>query len=163
MPVFISYRHMDRPHAVLINNRLMQANLQTCLAPLDPASQTTDDMTGLITRNIGECSHLLTLASDKSAHSWWLPFALGEATICNRRICTFKTGASELPGYLDKWPRLAKIADLDFFIDAYRNEQTLRRSLSLDADLDKEWLHTNNKTNAERFHNELKARIRRGF
>jgi hypothetical protein len=163
MPVFITYRHIDRPHAILIHNRLMQANIRTCLEVLDPESQTTDDISGLITRNVGENSHLLALVSDKSALAWWVPFQLGEATICNRRICTFKTGASELPDYLGKWPRLAKIADIDFFIDAYRNEQTLRRSINLDTDTRNEWLHTSNKTNAERFHNELKARIRRGF
>jgi hypothetical protein len=65
MPVFISYRHMDRPHAMNINSRLMQANIRTYLDVLDPESQTTDDITGVITRNITECTHLLAVVSEK--------------------------------------------------------------------------------------------------
>ena len=46
MPVFISYRHTDRAHAMAINSRLIQANIKTYLDVLDPESQTTDDITG---------------------------------------------------------------------------------------------------------------------
>ena len=163
MPVFISYRHTDRPKAMEINDRLSQAGIKTYLDVLDPESQTTDDITGVITRNITECSHLLAVVSDKTAHSWWVPFEIGEATISDRRICSFKTGVGELPEYLDKWPKLARITDLDFFIDAYRNEQTLKRVMTLDSISSNESIRTNNRTSADRFHTELKARIRRGF
>ncbi|MDX9666553.1 toll/interleukin-1 receptor domain-containing protein [Pseudomonas sp. P5_152] len=163
MPVFISYRHTDRPIAMTINERLSQAGIKTYLDVLDPESQTTDDITGVITRNITECSHLLAVVSDKTAHSWWVPFEIGEATISDRRICSFKTGTGELPEYLDKWPKLSRIADLDFFIDAYRDEQTSRRAMTLDSIVSNESLRSNNRTNADRFHTELKARVRRGF
>ncbi len=69
MPVFISYRHMDRAYAVNINTRLMQANIKTYLDVLDAESQTTDDITGVITRNISECTHLLAVVSEKTALS----------------------------------------------------------------------------------------------
>jgi hypothetical protein len=46
MPVFISYRHSDRSHAIAISTRLKQANIKTYLDVLDPESQTTDDITG---------------------------------------------------------------------------------------------------------------------
>ena len=108
MPVFISYRHMDRAHAININTRLIQANIKTYLDVLDAESQTTDDITGVITRNISECTHLLAVVSEKTALSWWVPFEIGEATITNRRICSFKTGPTELPLYLDKWPKLTQ-------------------------------------------------------
>lgn len=65
MPVFISYRHIDRPQAMAINAQLMQANIKTYLDVLDPESQTTDDITGVITRNITECTHLLAVVSKK--------------------------------------------------------------------------------------------------
>jgi hypothetical protein len=47
-----------------INSRLMQANIRTYLDVLDPESQTTDDITGVITRNISECTHLLAVVSE---------------------------------------------------------------------------------------------------
>jgi hypothetical protein len=163
MPVFISYRHMDRAHAININARLMQANITTYLDVLDPESQTTDDITGVITRNISECTHLLAVVSDKTAMSWWVPFEIGEATITNRRICSFKTGPAELPLYLDKWPKLTSAKDIDFFIDAYRNEVTLKRSMSFESINGSESVRSTNRSNADRFHSDLKSRISRGF
>lgn len=161
MPVFISYRHMDRPQAMAINSRLMQANIKTYLDVLDPESQTTDDITGVITRNITECTHLLAVVSEKTALSWWVPFEIGEATISNRRICSFRTGPAQLPLYLDKWPKLSTDNDLNFFIDAYLEEQSSRRSLTLDSS--NESFSGTYKRNAELFHEQLKSRIRRGF
>lgn len=163
MPVFISYRHMDRSYAININTRLMQASIKTYLDVLDAESQTTDDITGVITRNISECTHLLAVVSEKTALSWWVPFEIGEATITNRRICSFKTGPTELPLYLEKWPKLTNDRDIEFFIDAYRNEATLKRSMSLESVTGSESVRGLNKTNADRFHSDLKSRIIRGF
>ena len=161
MPVFISYRHMDRAHAMAINSRLIRANIKTYLDVLDLESQTTDDITGVITRNITECTHLLAVVSEKTALSWWVPFEIGEATISNRRICSFKTGPTELPLYLDKWPKLSTDSDLTFFIDAYREEVSNKRSMTLDSS--NESFSGTYKRNAEIFHEQLKNRIRRGF
>ncbi|CAI8924481.1 MULTISPECIES: toll/interleukin-1 receptor domain-containing protein [Pseudomonas] len=163
MPVFISYRHMDRAYAININTRLMQANIKTYLDVLDAESQTTDDITGVITRNISECTHLLAVVSEKTALSWWVPFEIGEATITNRRICSFKTGPTALPLYLDKWPKLTSERDIEFFIDAYRNESTLKRSMSLESVNGNESARSVNRSNADRFHTDLKSRIIRGF
>ncbi len=163
MPVFISYRHMDRTYAISINTRLIQANIKTYLDVLDAESQTTDDITGVITRNISECTHLLAVVSEKTALSWWVPFEIGEATITNRRICSFKTGPTELPLYLDKWPKLSSERDIEFFIDAYRNELTVKRSMSLESVTGSESVRSVNRTNADRFHTDLKSRIIRGF
>jgi hypothetical protein len=163
MPVFISYRHMDRAYAISINTRLIQANIKTYLDVLDAESQTTDDITGVITRNISECTHLLAVVSEKTALSWWVPFEIGEATITNRRICSFKTGPTELPLYLDKWPKLSSERDIEFFIDAYRNELTVKRSMSLESVTGSESVRSVNRTNADRFHTDLKSRIIRGF
>ncbi|MCK8656148.1 toll/interleukin-1 receptor domain-containing protein [Pseudomonas umsongensis] len=163
MPVFISYRHMDRAYAININTRLMRANIKTYLDVLDAESQTTDDITGVITRNISECTHLLAVVSEKTALSWWVPFEIGEATITNRRICSFKTGPTALPLYLDKWPKLTSERDIEFFIDAYRNESTLKRSMSLESVNGNESARSVNRSNADRFHTDLKSRIIRGF
>ena len=161
MPVFISYRHMDRAYAMAIDSRLIRANIKTYLDVLDLESQTTDDITGVITRNITECTHLLAVVSEKTALSWWVPFEIGEATISNRRICSFRTGPAELPLYLDKWPKLSTESDLDFFIDAYREEVSNKRSMSMESM--SESVKGSYKRNADMFHEQLKNRIRRGF
>lgn len=163
MPVFISYRHTDRSHAMAINQRLVQANIKTYLDVLDAESQSTDDITSVITRNITECTHLLAVVSEQTAQSWWVPFEIGEATISNRRICSFKTGISELPAYLDKWPKMTKYTEVDLFIAAYRSEYTSKRSIIYDSLTGNESLRNTNKTNADKFHSDLKAKIHRGY
>jgi hypothetical protein len=162
MPVFISYRHVDRVHAMTINTRLIQAGIKTYLDVLDPESQTTEDITEVITRNISESTHLMAIVSERTAQSWWVPFEIGEATISNRRICSFKTGPTELPLYLDKWPKLTSAKDVDFFIEAYKTEVMLKRSASLESITGNASISNYSKINADRFHADLKSRIRRG-
>ena len=161
MPVFISYRHSDRPQALAINTRLVHANIKTYFDVLDLESQTTDDITGVITRNITACTHLLAVISENTAQSWWVPFEIGEATISNRRICSYQAGPSALPLYLDKWPKLSGDTDLNFFIDAYREEVLTKRSIGLESI--SESVRGTYKGNADLFHDQLKNRIRRGF
>lgn len=161
MPVFISYRHTDRVQAMAINARLKLANIKTYLDVLDTESQQTDDITAVITRNITECTHLLAVVSQETAMSWWVPFEIGEATISDRRICSYKIGASALPLYLDKWPKLSGDTDLDFFIDAYRKEAMLERSTGIESF--SESIRGTFKRNADLFHDQLKDRIRRGY
>lgn len=163
MPVFISYRHTDRTQAMAINLRLTQANIKTYLDVLDAESQSTDDITSVITRNITECTHLLAVVSEKTAQSWWVPFEIGEATISNRRICSFKTGVSELPEYLDKWPKMTKATDVELFIESYKNEQISKRSMAFDSVVSNESMRQTNRSNADQFHSDLKAKIRRGY
>ena len=90
-----------------------------------------------------------------------MPFEIGEATISNRRICSFRTGPAKLPEYLDKWPKLSTASDLNFFIDAYREEVSSKRSMTLDSS--NESFSGTYKRNADLFHEQLKNRIRRGF
>jgi hypothetical protein len=161
MPVFISYRHTDREQAMIINNRLVRANIKTYLDVLDTESQQTDDITAVITRNITECTHLLAVVSRETAQSWWVPFEIGEATISNRRICSYQIGQSDLPLYLDKWPKLSGDADINFFIDAYREETLSSRSMGLESF--SEAIRSVYKRDADVFHDKLKNRIRRGF
>jgi hypothetical protein len=161
MPVFISYRHTDRKFAMTLNDRLVRANIRTYLDVLDTESQHTDDITAVITRNITECTHLLAVVSQETAQSWWVPFEIGEATISNRRICSFKIGHSDLPLYLDKWPTLSGEADINFFIDAYREEALSSRSMGLESF--SESIRSVYRRDADVFHDNLKSRIRRGF
>lgn len=163
MPVFISYRHTDRAQAMVINVRLIQANIKTYLDVLDVESQTTDDITSVITRRITESTHLIAVVSGQTAQSWWVPFEIGEATISNRRICSYKSNISELPEYLDKWPQMTKLTDLELFIQSYKSEFTEKRSMGLESFEGSESMRKTNKNNADLFHAQLKAKIRRGY
>lgn len=89
MPVFISYRHLDREKAVEIANKLRANDINYYLDVIDEESKSTDDITSVITKNIKKSTHLLAVISPNTNGSWWVPFEIGEATISNRRICSY--------------------------------------------------------------------------
>ncbi|HEM7111335.1 toll/interleukin-1 receptor domain-containing protein [Acinetobacter baumannii] len=165
MPVFISYRHSDRLKALEVRNKLDRNNITCYLDVIDEESRTTDDITDVITKNIKKCTHLLAIISPNTNGSWWVPFEIGEATIFDRRICSyaFKEFAyisrsnlslykSFLPEYLHKWPLLLSDSDLDAFIQEYKRDSERAifdssRSATFDS---------LTKSGAESFHRNLK-------
>jgi hypothetical protein len=135
MPVFISYRHSDRQKAIEIATKLRLNSITYYLDVIDEESKTTDDITEVITKNIKKCTHLLAIISPNTNGSWWVPFEIGEATIADRRICSYAYKESTLmyrsllnnyksflPEYLQKWPLLLSDSDLDIFIQEYRRD-----------------------------------------
>nr|WP_318384782.1 toll/interleukin-1 receptor domain-containing protein [uncultured Enterobacter sp.] len=163
MTVFISYRHTDLAQAMTINSRLKSEGISTYLDVLDVESQSTDDITSVITRRISESTHLIAVVSSQTAQSWWVPFEIGEATITNRRICSYRTTVSELPEYLSKWPQMTKPAEIEMFIQSYKNETSGKRKITLESINGSEAMRSLDKINAETFHTDLKQKIRRGY
>lgn len=160
MPVVISYRHQQRLDAFILNERLKLEGIVTYLDLFDcDTGQTTDDISGLIRQNVSNCTHLIAVLSQENAENWWLPFQLGAATLKNRRVSLLQCGESPLPSYLEKWPIMSLREHIDLFVLAYHDEQTFKRSFTKvgpDAE-------TTNQVNADFFHADLKAKIRRGF
>ncbi|WP_308723947.1 toll/interleukin-1 receptor domain-containing protein [Metapseudomonas otitidis] len=159
MAVFISYRHSDRDVALAINEKFRIKGIKTYIDVLDAESSSTDDITAVITDRIASCSHLLAVVSQDTAKSWWVPFEIGEATIIARRISSYKTGALQLPDYLQKWPVLTEFKHLDMFIDEYlRDSKYVVATESLGSVFD-----GSGRSSADLFHSKLKARISSKF
>ncbi|CAK9891589.1 MULTISPECIES: TIR domain-containing protein [Pseudomonas] len=160
MPVFISYRHSERLDAFIINERLKLEGISTQLELFDSeAQQTTDDISGIIRRNISQCTHLIAVLAPETAEAWWVPFQLGAATLINRRVAFYQCGEATLPGYLEKWPTMNNREHIDLYVRAYHDEQTFKRSIDSEACE----ANATNRSNADFFHADLKAKIRRGF
>ncbi|MEZ8050808.1 MULTISPECIES: toll/interleukin-1 receptor domain-containing protein [Vibrio] len=158
MTVFISYRHTDRGTALEIDRHLRSSGIETYLDVLDTESQTSVNITEVITRNIARSTHMIAVISQDTASSWWVPFEIGEATISATRISSYRTGYSALPEYLKMWPQMARMSHLSLFIEEYRREKTValnRRGVFDSA--------TTGKDAAENFHKSLKGRITRGY
>ena len=159
MSVFISYKHSDRVLALQINQQLIAASINTYLDVLDPESQSTENITQVITKNVAECTHLIAIVSSQTASSWWVPFEIGEATISAKRIASYRSGYSQLPEYLGMWPQMTSMQHLSLFIATYKSEITVameNRSIfeskgSVGTD------------SANDFHRNLKTKISRGY
>jgi hypothetical protein len=159
MSVFISYKHLDRDLAMQINNRLKLEDIDTYLDVLDPESQSTENITTVITKNIALCTHLIAIVSKETATSWWVPFEIGEATISVKRIASYRSGYSSLPEYLEMWPKMDTMQHLEFFIAEYKSERqraTYNRNIF-------ESVGSVGTKSASDFHNNLKTKIRRGY
>lgn len=161
MPVFISYRHADVQLATNIYQRLTTSGISAYLDRLDSVSQSTDDITQVITQRIKECTHLIAVVSETTSLSWWVPFEIGEATITERRIATFQARHTSLPEYLEKWPIMTRDSHLELFIRAYREEGVSTRRVILDNSADVYGRRQQN--TADRFHASLKSNIKRSF
>jgi len=165
MPVFISYKHTDREVALAVNEHLYRNGIKTYIDVLDVESQTTNQITSVITKNLLECSHLIAVVSEQTSSSWWVPFEIGEATISQRRICTFNTGRARLPEYLLEWPIMTNQNHLNFFIAQYKNERVSVSDLKLKS---RESPHRQFYTatagiTPDKFHRALKQSITRGY
>lgn len=160
MPVVISYRHQDRLDAFIINERLKLEGITTRLDLFDGnTEQSTDTISELLCHSISNCTHLIAVLSQENADNWWVPFQIGAATQHNRRVSLLQCGESPLPDYLEKWPIMRAREHIDLFVLAYHDEQTFKRSITLTG-TDAE---ATNRINANFFHADLKAKIRRGF
>lgn len=160
MPVFISYRHTDRHAAIALDARLKRDGIATYLDVMDAESLTTDDITTVISQRIMACSHLVALVSDNTEKSWWVPFEIGEATIIDRRISSFRVANAKLPEYLQKWPIMHSAQDIDMFIEEYRKESAQSRTIIANESYRST---ASNRSTADNFHNTLKSRIHRGY
>lgn len=174
MPVFISYRHTDRNTAFAIARKLSTNNISHYLDIIDEESKSTDDITEVITKNIKKSTHLIAVISSNTVGSWWVPFEIGEATIANRRICSYAIRVDSpnlslmsyrqitrvLPEYLQKWPVLVSSADLEEFIKQYRVDNiTFGIEESRNKQFDNLSSNDLTKTGADSFHRNLKRHL----
>jgi len=173
VPVFISYRANDREVALKIAKKLQLNNIDFYLDVIDEESvNNTSNITEAITKNIKRCTHLIAIISPNTKGSWWVPFEIGEASIINRRICSFAYNTNEysltrvnmhifksfLPEYLHKWPVLLNEKDVENFIFQYKQDN--RNNVLLDSiNRDSNLFGTLTKKGADEFHNNLKAML----
>lgn len=160
MPVFISHKDSDSVPAVSISRFLTSRGVTNYVDVLDKSTQSTNDITDLITRRIGECTHLIAVMSTETSKSWWVPFEVGEATFGLRRISSYDLGVGyQFPDYLRKWPVMKKEKDLELFVQAYKSDGSSPSVLN-EALRDS----TRRRTyNPDEFHRQLKANIQRGW
>ena len=156
MPVFISHKNTDSREAIIINEYLKSRGISTYLDVMDLESQSTDDITSLITSRIKNSTHLIAVVSQNTQSSWWVPFEIGEATYGLRRICSYKlSNVYNLPEYLEKWPIMSSHSHLRFFCNQYLTDTNTSKQLN--ENLSKYPMTTSNKR--DEFHKSMKLGI----
>lgn len=159
MAVFISYQQNDRNEAVLIRNILNNSNIECYLDVFDVESREArpDKITKIITENISKSTHLIAVTSKNTDASWWVPFEIGEATITDCRIATFRKESTNLPEYLHQWPAMKRLSDLELFVRAYKEDS---RKVMVESMESRDHRGTNiTGRSADFFHQDLKRKL----
>ena len=135
--IFISYQRNDELVAKLLDTYLRKCGLDTYLDVFD------SDLTGdgiILTKRIREMlelsSHLLTVLSENTQKSWWVPFEIGIATEKDRPIANYFHDVIQVPGYLEFWPYLRNAQDFDRYIQMVnRHKELIEKSASMQKKL----------------------------
>lgn len=131
--VFISHKKEDKGKAIGIKEYFEKKGVPSWLDAHDETLQKLPK--GKITKHIqgqlSKCTHVLAVFSNVTKHSYWVPFELGMAYQGNKSIATVKIEEVAHPEYLSEFPILKFTTnDLDIFVDLYKNDQTLTKSLN---------------------------------
>ncbi|MBI6940765.1 molecular chaperone Tir [Pseudomonas putida] len=159
MPVFISYRHEQRLDAFILNERLLLEGITAQLVLLDSAGQTSEDLFGSFCQHMNHATHWIGLLPESAAEDWWTAWLLGAAVMACRRVGLYYRSDAALPDCLGKWPVMRKQAHIDLFVRAYHDECTFARAMALPGVRG----GCSDRDNADFFHADLKAKIRREF
>ncbi|HGA2319746.1 TPA: molecular chaperone Tir [Pseudomonas putida] len=159
MPVFISYRHEERLDAFILNERLLLEGITAQLVEFGADGQVCEDHHGSVCQQMNDATHWIGLLPAAASDDWWIAGLLEAAIAANRRVSFYHRGDGELPEYLARWPVMRERAHIDLFVRAYHDECTFQRAMILPAERGS----SVDRDNADFFHADLKAKIRRGF
>lgn len=117
MKIFVSHKDSDSDIAVKLCGYLKSKNIQTYIDVLDNNIEFDGErLTRHLKAELSRCTHLLTVLSESTKISWWVPFEIGMAAQIDIPIANYLVEGIELPGYLDYWPRLRKLQDMEKYI-----------------------------------------------
>lgn len=124
--VFLSHKQEDSERATLIAARLRMGGLDVYLDVIDvQLAKSGPDLADYIRMRLDECSQLLAVLSPITRASWWVPWEIGVATEKERFLASFVSDGATVPEFLEKWPYLQSMSDLDKYIAESKSAQLL--------------------------------------
>lgn len=123
MKVFISHQNKDSEIASQIYSKLSTYNVDAYLDTFDDSLVTNSRaLTEHLKKIVRRSSDILVVMSEHTKDSWWVPFEIGIAANQDLPTVTYLHSYVRLPEYLDYWPRLKSLNDIDKYVRA-RNER----------------------------------------
>lgn len=157
MKVFISHKKEDEERALTVKNVLDKKGVPSYLDLLD-SSVVADGkaLTDHIKSNLNSCTDVIVVMTESTKTSWWVPFEIGMSAQKDMPTASFLEPNVELPDYLDYWPRLKNIYDIETYVDVRKSfENKLLESRSIFGTT---YIQSKIDTNA--FYQELKRKLR---
>lgn len=163
MRIFISHKQEDEKHAKDVKSTLDRHSIDSYLDVLDAkvGTQSGPSLTAYIIGQLKTCTHIIPVVTDKTERSWWVPFEIGIATEQGRAIATYTPSLIKLPDFLQEWPSLGSLAEVNEYAKVASSKRSLfsRENYENKAILEK-------RNAAKSFENDLKQKLvvtRRGY
>lgn len=160
MKVFISHQQRDSILAKKIYGELKDKNVEAYLDVLDNLHENDSEyLTNHLKKIMSSSSDILVIMTKNTKDSWWVPFEIGMAAEKDLRTVTYLHSLIDLPEYLDYWPRLSSIDDLNEYIEAHNKrlrEERIWSSRGIDS-----YNFDSAKYTTKDFYDDLKNRLAR--
>jgi hypothetical protein len=82
------------------------------------------ELADYIRAQMARCTQLLAIISQLTQQSWWVPWEIGVATEKERPLASFVSEQAKLPSYLQKWPYLRTLDDVDKYAEVSKQIRT---------------------------------------
>jgi len=115
MKIFISHQQADQVLASTIARRLATTHqIDTYLDVIDAQLAKAGEHIGdYLRREMGKCTQLIAVVSTNTKYSSWVPWEIGIATEKDFPLATYVGDQTTPPEFLQKWPVLKSVEDVD--------------------------------------------------
>lgn len=120
--VFISHHSSDSAEAKRIRDHLLSRHaIDSYLDVIDPfIGRPGEELAEYLRGVMAKCSNLLAVVSISTKASQWVPWEIGVASERQMPLASYLSGVSIIPEFLQAWPRLRSLADVDQYAAASR-------------------------------------------
>lgn len=157
--VFISHKDTDTDLAEKVAERVKASGFSVYLDSIDNTLKKDGaDLTEYLLSRMGECQQLIAVISTKTKASWWVPWEIGVGSEKGFNMATYAQSYVVLPDYLEKWPVLRSLNDVDLYCQYSQSSRPTTFQLSESRMSPTDHL-IGRKSRAAKFHRELKDAI----
>jgi len=120
MKIFISHQKADSEVAKAVEARLrINHRIDSYVDVIDTnLARSGESLGDYSRREMGNCTQLIAVVSGNTKNSWWVPWEIGIATEKDFPLATFLGDNTPPPEYLQKWPYLRSLSDVDQYAKA---------------------------------------------
>ena len=126
MKVFISHKNYDSSQAVLLKKAFEKEGVSAYLDVLDSSiTNGGQALTDHIKHQLNQCTDIIVLMSENTKNSWWVPFEIGMSAQIDMPTASFLQKETELPSYLNYWPRLKTEKDVATYVSVRKETKKI--------------------------------------
>lgn len=164
MRVFISHQKADSVKAAQIAQHLRTRHaIDSYLDVVDPkiGMHEGPELADHVREQMDKCDSLLAVVSYETAKSQWVPWEIGIATEKEFPLATYADTYLPLPEFLQKWPYITSISELDKYADAVNKMIGRSRTSVLAKSFSLESFNQSNRATTREFYRNLRSSLGR--